>query len=74
MMVQCKFYDKENDATHGGIIDDDGNIICGCCGCIIEANDIGDEENKEYSIVEIYNEWVSLDSEITGEDLFQRWP
>lgn len=31
-MKQVKIYDRENKIEHGGIITDDGNIICGCCG------------------------------------------
>lgn len=63
-MKQVRFIDKENDVTHGGILTDEGNIICGCCGGLIEKEDIG----ITHQILEVYNLWVNLDEEILGDD------
>lgn len=60
-MKQCKFYDKINDAYHGGIIDNEGNIICGCCGSLIPADEIGDSDECKHKIIKIYEDWVNLD-------------
>jgi len=68
-MKQCKFLDKENHEVHGGIIDDEGNIICGCCGGLIEADEIGDDEDATHRILEVYDTWVDLSSEICGDDI-----
>ena len=63
-MKQVRFIDKENDVIHGGILTDDGDIICGCCGGLIEKGDIG----KTHQILEVYKFWVDLDEEILGDD------
>lgn len=54
-MKQCKFYDKENDVVHDGIIDDSGNIICGCCGGIIESDEIGDSDECTHEIIAVFD-------------------
>ena len=63
------FKDKESGALHGGIQLDDGSVICGCCGSLIEADEIGPEEN--YEVVEELP-WISLDKAIMpcGSDTF----
>ena len=66
-MKQCKIYDKENDEVHGGILDDSGNIICGCCGGLIEASEIGDSDDCSHRIIKVYNDWINLDIEICGD-------
>lgn len=63
-MKQIKFYDKENDSTHGGILTDDGEIICGCCGGLIEKEDV----ESDIKILEIYPEWIDLTDAICGDD------
>ena len=63
------FYDKENDMVHGGLLTDEGNIICGCCGGIISAEEIGGEDNN-YKIIKVYDFWVNLDETICGDDLY----
>lgn len=69
-MKQVKFIDLENNTVHGGILTDDGDIICGCCGGIIEADEIGDDENCTYRILKVYDVWVNLDEDICGDDLY----
>ena len=61
---QVRFYDKENDMEHGGILTDYG-LICGCCGGVIELDEIG--PGQDYEITEEYKYWVPLDDEIIGE-------
>ena len=61
---QVKFRDTINDEVFGGIMLEDGSIICGCCGYVISSALVGDA----YRIVEEYSEWVDLSKEITGED------
>ena len=71
-MKQVKFYDIEdnyvnNNSCHGGIILDNGDVICGCCGGILKAED----HNKTYQIVEVYGDWSDLTEEICGDDLYE---
>lgn len=66
-MKQVMFYDKENDVKHGGILTEDGDIICGCCGGLIPADEIGDD--CDHQILEVFDNWVDLDEEICGDSL-----
>lgn len=68
-MKQVMFYDKANDMVHGGLLTDEGNIICGCCGGIIPADEIGGEDN-DTEIIKVYDFWVNLDEAICGDDLY----
>lgn len=68
-MKQVMFYDKANDMVHGGLLTDKGDIICGCCGGIIPADETGGEENN-YKIIKVYDFWVNLDEAICGDDLY----
>lgn len=43
-MKQVMFYDKANDMVHGGLLTDEGDIVCGCCGGIIPADEIGGDD------------------------------
>lgn len=63
MARQVIFRDRfiEND-IHAGILLDDGNIICGCCG--------GRVDSKDCNILHIYNSWINLEANITGDDSF----
>lgn len=64
MIKQIKIYDKENNGIHGGIILDTGNVICACCGRLIEKDNIGPENNKSYSIMNIFETWVDFSDSI----------
>lgn len=66
-MKQIKFYDIENDCVHGGIEMDDGNVVCGCCGGVLEK----DEEGVIWKKITEYNYWVDLTEEICGDDLYE---
>ena len=61
MIKQVKFIDRneEEDNVYGGILLEDGSIICGCCGGIFEADDA--------EIIEEYDTWVDLSEVILGE-------
>ena len=61
---QVKFFDKENQEIHGGILINGETLICGCCGSVFikdEWDDLGIFIMKEYA------DWVNLDEEITGD-------
>ena len=67
-MKQVKFKDIENDVIHGGILTDDGDIICGCCGGLIPQDEICESEEydeaKQAQILEVYDAWTDLDEMI----------
>ena len=67
-MKQVKFYDRENDTVLGGILTDEGDIICGCCGGLIEADDIGDDDGSLFTILETYKTWLDISEVIIGEE------
>lgn len=58
-MKQIKFRDDE--AILGGILTDDNTIICMCCG--------GTFKEDEVEILEIYDFWMDLSSEIIGDQI-----
>ena len=59
-MKMVKFKDLESNTFLGGILTDEGNIICGCCGGLIERDDL------QFEIVEILP-WIDISNEILGE-------
>ena len=59
-MKQIKFHEVGEDIEIGGILLDDGNIICGCCGSLFEP------ENVE--IIKEYESWIDLSEEIKGDE------
>lgn len=60
-MKQVKFLDTDNNVIHGGLLTDNGDIICGCCGGLIPADEIGEGEKCQARIIKIYNDWMDLD-------------
>ena len=64
MIKQVKFKELETNDIHGGILLDNGDLICGCCGGIFEA----DEKGETWELLKEYDNWVSLDDEIIGDD------
>ena len=64
MSKQVKFLDIENNVIHGGILLDNGDVVCGCCGGIQPA----DEQDDTWKIVKEYAYWVNLDEEILGDE------
>lgn len=63
-MKQIIFRDLELHETHAGILTDERNVICGCCGGLFEA----EEENKSWKVVKVYNTWINLEEEICGNE------
>lgn len=61
MVKQVLFFDNDNKAYEGGILLEDGRIICGCCGGIIEADD------ENFKIIKIFDNWVNISEEIYGD-------
>ena len=59
-MKMVKFKDLESNTILGGILTDEGNIICGCCGCLIEKDDF------QFEIMEKLS-WIDISNEILGE-------
>ena len=64
MSKQIKFVDLENNTTHGGILLDNGDVICGCCGGLFEKA----EEGETWNAVEIYDAWMNIDKAIIEGD------
>ena len=62
-MKQCKIFDVDNGEYHGGILLDDGSVICGCCGGILPA----DERDETWHLEEIYKTWIDISEAIIGE-------
>ena len=63
-MKQVKFIELEEPTKYiGGILTDNGDVICGCCGCLFEKADKG----ITWDIVEEYDDWISFSEEIIIE-------
>lgn len=76
-MTQIKIYDRENDVMHGAIILDDGNLICGCCGSLIEKDEVSiakcETNNVPENIREFYEN--NNDSDCTTDiiEVYGTW-
>lgn len=46
-MKQVLIYDKENRVRHGGILLDNGDVVCACCGGLIPQDEIENICNRE---------------------------
>ena len=57
-MKQVKFHEIGEDIEIGGILLNNGNIICGCCGGLFEPEDV--------EIIREYENWIDLSEEIKG--------
>ena len=64
-MRQIIFKDLELNEICAGILTDERNVICGCCGGLFEA----EEENQTWKIIKIYNKWKNLENTICGDDI-----
>ena len=61
--VKCEDADG---AIFGGILVNTGDesfIICGCCGGVWPM----DEEGEEFKLIKVYDDWMNISEEITGE-------
>lgn len=61
MTKQVLFLDLEG-VVHAGLLLDDGYIVCGCCGSLMEPGD--------YLLLHVYKEWVDIEEEICGTIYF----
>ena len=59
--TQVRWFDSMNKRWFSGIAYK-GEVICGCCGSILEL-----DEFEEGEVVELGN-WVNIEEEIRGED------
>lgn len=60
MNYQVIFLDSEGIVQAGIWNSDTDEIICGCCGGIIESGN--------FVLLHIYNSWVNISNEICGDD------
>ena len=63
-MKQCKILDMENGVFHGGILLEDGSVICGCCGGLLPV----DEQDETWHLEKVYDDWINISEEICGDD------
>lgn len=63
MAKQVKIKELESNVEVGGIMLDNGDVICGCCGSIFPI----DEKGETWELIEDYGDcWVDLSAEIIG--------
>lgn len=60
--TQVRWFDNVNECWIGGIAYK-GEVICGCCGSILEL-----DEFEEGEVEELGGYWVNIEEEIRGED------
>lgn len=60
MIAQVVIRDNKNGFICGGIRLDNGNVICGHCGKLINKSNIGD--NKDFTVLEGFESWIDLTS------------
>lgn len=53
LMKQVVIQDLENKVKHGGILLDNGDIVCGCCGGLIEKSEICYDSELENTLSEL---------------------
>lgn len=70
-MKQVKFIDLENNEIHGGILLDNGDVVCGCCGGLIEGDEIGTGADCTHRILKIFYDWENIDEAICGDTLYE---
>lgn len=58
-IAQVLFRDEENNLC-AGIRLEDGRILCGCCGGILEP--------EEVTIVKVFSGWVNISDAVAGLD------
>ena len=63
MIQQIAFKDLANNVFHGGIMLENGDIVCGCCGKTLKAN----EKDIMWELIDTYDSWEDLDETICGD-------
>ena len=64
MAKQIRFWDAKEKVENGGILLDNGLVICGCCGGEIPKED--QTEEKGFVLLETYKSWVDISDAIIG--------
>lgn len=64
---QVKFYDAETDDYMGGIMIDSETIICGCCGALVDIDEIIEDAAEAGVEPIIFLEWIPISDAIIGE-------
>jgi hypothetical protein len=65
--TQVAFWDVDGDHYIGGIAYGD-EIICGCCGGVVEIAEVCEFAPEGIEPIVIYNEWVDLSGDILEAD------
>lgn len=63
MIQQIEFEDVDG-TLNGGIMLDNGDIVCMCCGGLFLADE---QEEMGIKIIHIFPTWLNLSQEIIGE-------
>ena len=68
MAKQIMFLDMKDKSRmkYGGIMLDNGDVVCGCCGGVFEAADRG----ETWELLKEFGFWANIDKEICGDDWF----
>lgn len=67
MIRQVKIRDNSCDTDFGGIMLDNGDIICGCCGSLIPHDELNNLD-YDFTLIKIYDNWMNISNEILGDD------
>lgn len=64
-MIKQVLFAEIDCAVHHGLLLENGNVICLCCGGVVEPED--------YKIVKVYPDWLNLDFVVEDEiaDVFK---
>lgn len=65
--TQVAFWDVDNNLWCGGIAYGT-EIICGCCGGVIDIDELYEFAPEGIDPIKIYNDWVDINAEIIGFD------
>lgn len=67
--TQVKFWGYGSKRYYGGIAFRD-EIICGCCGGVVDINEVYEfaPDTLEEDPIVIYDNWVDINHEICGDD------
>ena len=65
MLRQCMISHHDENLIHGGILMENGDIICLACGNLIPHREVG--KAKEANILKVYESWVDLSADVIEE-------
>ena len=65
MAKQIKFKDLDDNTIHGGILLDNGDVVCGCCGGLFEEI----EKGITWECLTEMDDWINLDDAILDGDI-----